>query len=293
MVADTFFGTYRFDGRGNLFASYPNELLNSWSIVPIKAIGTFFPLDNQGSIINDASFEKIPSPWRPVLQLVQEWYLEKEGDDLHSLYLRGSVPRGLAQDSFSDLDMLALVKRKGLRWEAAAWQEELEWILRADFPFVNALEAMLSSYSPQFFEVNPHLAMVLKTQSICLYGNDIRPCLPKFKPGKKMMLHFRRLESDLEAFLKINPIQLADCQGIMKLILRVGFELVMEREGQFTTDSYPCYRAFSNYYPTHESQMQQALFFYLNPNREVSFLKSFVTDFGGWMLGQVKEIIET
>ena len=74
----------------------------------------------------------------------------------------------------------------------------------------------------------------------------------------------------------------------MKVIIRTGFELVMEMENQYTVDLYPCYKAFSKYYPEKENQMYRALELYLEPSDDVNFLRRFINEFGLWLITVVR-----
>ena len=71
---------------------------------------------------------------------------------------------------------------------------------------------------------------------------------------------------------------------MMKIIIRVGFELVVAQEQRFTPDLYLCYETFSTYYPTKEKEMRQALVYFLNPIADVSTLEEFVHPFGNWLV---------
>ena len=87
----------------------------------IKPLGTYFTNTPNGYIINPTSFQLIPDQWLPLINEVKATCIDQFGSDLHSLYLRGSVPRGLASDGFADLDLLVLLSTKNLRWKPAKW----------------------------------------------------------------------------------------------------------------------------------------------------------------------------
>ncbi len=39
-----------------------------------------------------------------------------------------------------------------------------------------------ASFESEFYLKNPRLAMVIQTQSLCLYGNEVLKNLPNFRP---------------------------------------------------------------------------------------------------------------
>jgi len=107
----------------------------------------------------------------------------------------------MAIDGFSDLDSFALLKGKNLRWQDAPWTKELNKVLLSKYKFVGEIELMLTSILDNSFFKNPNLPMIIKTQSICIYGEDLSPSIPKFKPNRTMMLNYRWIESDFIDFM--------------------------------------------------------------------------------------------
>lgn len=134
----------------------------------IQAIGRYLPQDANGYLLNDAHWDKVPAHWREVLALVEEAYRERLGDQLHSIYLRGSIAAGMGIDGHSDLDTFALVHHESLHWHPFSWGRELEHQLREAFPFVREVEIMQSGIKADGDLVNPFLKAILKLQSICL-----------------------------------------------------------------------------------------------------------------------------
>ncbi len=259
-------------------------------MIAIQPIGEFLPQDANGWIINDLSMDKIANHWQVVIEKVVNLYHEEYKHHLHSIYVRGSVARGMAVDGISDLDTFALVNHPTfLRWQNADNQVEVAGKLAAQFDFVNGVEMNIASYHTDFYNKNPRLAMILKTQSLCVFGENIAPELPRFRANKEMCLNTKWLKEDVEAFLKKIKIQsntLEDCRTMMKVWIRVGFEVVMEREKRFTSDLYLCYRTFSKYYPQHEKAMKQALIWYLNPITDGEQLTEYFSGFGHFLINQ-------
>ena len=206
---------------------------------------------------------------------------------MHSIYLRGSVARGNNVDGFSDIDVFAIIYDIEDRWKIADWQPDLQKELQIEFPFVKEVEVMLTQYFKDFYQKNPRLAMIIKTQSLCIYGEDLIEEIPPFLPNKKMILNLTWLEEDLNDFLQKETIAQKDYQEIAKILIRSGFELVKEKEQKFTTDLYLCYQVFSEYYPEKEKEMREVLHLYLNPIEDDLYLKNLIEDLGNWMLKQM------
>jgi uncharacterized protein len=76
----------------------------------IRPIGGFQPLDADGFLINTASIEKIAPQYLPIIQQVVSKVQQMYEKKWLSIYLKGSVLRGLAIDYISDLDILVIHK---------------------------------------------------------------------------------------------------------------------------------------------------------------------------------------
>jgi hypothetical protein len=201
--------------------------------------------------------------------------------------LRGSVARGNSVDGFSDVDVFALIYDWKARWEMAGWQPDLQRELQVAFPFVREVEVMTSQYFDNFHQKNSRLAMIIKTQSLCIYGEDLNEVIPPFLPNKKMILHLTWLEEDVNDFLQKEKITKLHCQEIAKILIRSGFELVMQKEQKFTTDLYLCYQVFSKYFPGKEQEMREMLHLYLNPMEDAFYLKKRVKEIGMWVVKKI------
>jgi predicted nucleotidyltransferase len=201
--------------------------------------------------------------------------------------LRGSVARGNSVDDFSDIDIFALIYDWEERWKMAEWQPDLQKELQTEFPFVREVEIMMTPYFEDFSQKNPRLAMIVKTQSLGIFGNDLSKTIPPFLPNEKMILHLTWLEEDVNDFLQKEKTTTRDCQEVTKILIRSGFELVMEKEKKFTTDLYFCYHIFSKYFPEKEDEMREMLHLYLNPMEEELYLKKLVRSLGNWMVEKI------
>jgi predicted nucleotidyltransferase len=253
----------------------------------IQAIGDFFAMDKDGFLLNPCLNPPFGYPWDPMMETITSFLSATYPGLIHSIWLRGSVARGTGVPGQSDLDTFVLIKKAGFHWqelpEVAALKALLGPLGEADFP----LECQLESYTGKPEGLRSQIAMLIATQSVCIWGEDIRPFLKEYKPGKEVMLENRWLAADVAAFLeKIEKGETWDKAAFcsfMKTIIRAGFELVMERDGRYTRDLYPAYQAFSTYYPERESDMRQALHWYLNPMPDHVVFKAYLLDFGEWL----------
>lgn len=248
--------------------------------------GKIQPIDANGYIVNNCSLDLLQAEYQPVLKDILTLYEQHFSDVLHSVYLRGSVAKGIAMPFVSDIDTIAISKVK-LSQAQLAERLTPAAFLDQKYDFVNGIEAHFESLSD--VQNSDRLQFLLKTQCICIYGTDLNPALPSFKPDKNGIAHAPYLESDIERaknWLKdeTDEAEIKDiCSWIMKRIVRIGFEIVMERENCFTRDLYPCYELFSKHYPAKQAQMFRILELAVFPTidktlitAQMSILKEFL-----------------
>lgn len=74
-------------------------------------MSVFWSIDECGYLVNDAKLHKIQPEFEQLIDLTRKTFVESLGGSMHSCYLTGSVPRGLAVNGLSDLDAFAILKR--------------------------------------------------------------------------------------------------------------------------------------------------------------------------------------
>ncbi|PAF35731.1 nucleotidyltransferase [Terribacillus saccharophilus] len=262
----------------------------------IKNIGRFCKNDHNGFIINDASLDKIDTRFFELIEKVIDTYRHQLGSDLHSVYIRGSIPRGLGIPEVSDLDTLC-VTNKALKDLDLDWVNNAEQKLNKDSSCINGVEMSFFNLddicNTKRFSIIPFM---IKTHSVCVYGEDLRNQLPAFKADAALANeHIINLESNFvqaKEDLRGNEDKediLDCCVWIMKIIIRAGLALVMEKEKQYTRDLYPAYEAFSRYYPEKKEKMLQALEYAINPIENTDELIFYLNDMGKWMIETSEE----
>jgi predicted nucleotidyltransferase len=279
----------------------------------ILEIGQIFKTNDAGFIVNHSRVEKIVAPWNQVVEAVSDGYRKHLGENVHSIYIRGSVARGLAREHVSDVDSFAVVKAEVTNLD---WTANLAREVAGRFSFCTGVELICLTYEDLLHgddEYNASWRMMLKTQCACIYGEDLAGRLPDYKPGAETVVHatdlrrhVERLTDDLRALRLIcrlpfaerlfkssdggyGPLVSLGCAELMKRILRTGFEIVMEQEGVYTRDLYPCYRIFSKHFPAQERNMRRALELAVNPTSDPKELLAFLEDFGRWMIRAAEE----
>lgn len=243
--------------------------------IKIKPIGSYAEIDSHGYIINPTGMDKIQDNWWPVIEIVKEFYIDTFGDDLHSVFIRGSAAKGKAVDYVSDLDSFCFVKNLDNYTNEDIDTKDIRNKVKESYPFANGIEIVCEDYSDI-----PNKSALLN-QSLQIYGDKID--VPRLKPGKDMIINAKGLANamiktteTLNEFKKNGRENelLAKCEWIMKRLLRSGIEITYERSGRFTRDLYLCYKDFSEFYPEFESDMYRVLDLALNPTTDVEEIKN-------------------
>lgn len=252
-------------------------------ITPNLAHGAFWPRTVEGYICNDCRGDRLQAPWSG---LVTAWVAacrETFGDRLHSLYLRGSIPRGQGIPGLSDLDGI-IVTHHPLEPTGLAALHHLSQALSRRYLFCRRVEML--PLTPG--EITDSQSALLATQGLHLWGEDLIPTLPPVRPGPDLISHLPHLRQDLDrAMTRLRTFPRATVhQGpwICRRLVRSGFELVMTREGEFTRDLGLCAARFAAHYPAQAASMGLALALALNPTRDRAGLLLFLQQFGPWLV---------
>lgn len=254
----------------------------------ILPIGVVLDVDDEGYIVSQSGPEKITAPWDAAVETLRDAYIEHLGDKLQSLYVRGSVGRGNALEGISDIDGLAVVTDDPSTIDMT-WLADVKRDIKQRFPFTNGVDMAIQPYDAIAAGEKRIPAFWIKTMSACVYGEDLASSLPKVKPGPAALIAGydleRKASADYLAEAKLTVGQ--KMKWSAKQILRAGFELVMEDEQKYTRDLYPCYEAFSRYYPEYEPQMRKVLENALYPTDSEEDFQAMLVSIGPWLVEQV------
>ena len=256
----------------------------------LKRIGTYLSTDEQGFLQSRADAANITGPWLAAVEAVKSAYLGHWPTDIHSVYVRGSVAKGLAVEGTSDIDSFAVLKpgyEQELSYEAIkAWAEAVEKAVREDFSFVTGVEFSLELFEWAQDRGNVY-ALILKTEAVCVYGENLADRIAPYKPGSEMAFQTKYFRSHLETFLAEYPEEPEAEKSeflnwMLRRFLRLGMELVMVEEQRFTRDLYLCCESFAKHYPEKKLEMYRALELAINPVLGEA-TETFVEEFGEWL----------
>ncbi len=264
----------------------------------IRNLGGYLSVDAGGFIINKASVDLIQEKWKPVVNEAVEAYRSHFDDNLIGIFVRGSVARGEAIDHLSDLDTIAVVHSVE-ETIVTPWAEDFNKWTIVRYPFVQKVEIL--AVTPEWAgDPKRALRIMLKTQSVCVFGEDISSGISPIKLGRDACQHFQSLQSEITDTINFFKYHWGSgvvqnqnrCSWIMKRILRTGFELVMEREQKYTRDLYPCFESFAHYYPEKRDPMYTTLELAINPTDKSDAVISLLHDWLSFMPVEIKRVFD-
>lgn len=248
-------------------------------IIP-QRIGRYLPLDAQGRIVPDVAPAYILSPWKEAVEDITTKLMELEF--VSGVYLRGSVPRGLAQQNASDLDFLCVTSSNSFK--LAPFEAELNAYATNAYPFIRGIEianlkpSRLAKITPP--HTRPYEHMLLKTQSLHLAGPDVTLSIASFHVDVNLVSHALWLKDDFVDYQKNeaagNNVE-ANRGWIARRIVRAGLEITLNRQPNFTRDLYLCYETFAHFYPDFALNMHEVLTIALNGHRPLDAFQSLIT----------------
>jgi hypothetical protein len=258
---------------------------------PLQRIGGTQAVDANGCIIHSSAAHLVNGPWQAAVEALISGCQDTFGASLHSVYLRGSVPRGLAIDGLSDLDALAVVN--GPQVPVDEWKEALTRRVRAVHQGCRHVDLRLWGLQPLLTLPAGHpTRFLLKVQGLCIWGEDPAGAWPAAHLSEARIVlsglapALALMHQALARRLVDDPTRLKQrCRWLAKKIVRAGFELVAEREQAYTRDLFPCWEAFSRHHPAQSAMMHDTLLMAVDPCGDPARIKRAVL-LGDWILTQ-------
>lgn len=259
----------------------------------IRKIGRAHPLDDEGYIVNPTRPGSIRGSWKSLVDFLVGECSSELGRDAHSIYVRGSVAAGTAVKGVSDIDSI-VVLRDFAGLPLPGWVQAREAKIQEGFDFLRGAEIVCVPRSRAVLPFSSRVPLLLKTQSLCVYGTDLIPKLPKYRLGVESMLDAPRLRPSHEFVLSalkrgMPPAETAGyCRWLMKIMVRAAFEIVQERERVYTRDLFFCAEGFLKYYGGKSSDVWQAVGWAVRPTSDRAQLIHYLQTFGAWLSQEVE-----
>ncbi|SDZ38047.1 Nucleotidyltransferase domain-containing protein [Evansella caseinilytica] len=247
-----------------------------------------YGLDANGFIVSDVSVEKINNAYMPCIRASVERLKQLFPQQLHSVYVYGSVARGEAVAVKSDLDLIALFhgKLSSVRLaEVKGFAGELSQKYRS---LVREVGIAVAYYDDTVDPANYYESAFLKELCVCVYGEDLGQRFGPYKLiaeiairfngdiGEALSRTFNRLEGAAnEEFKTIT-------QGFARKLIRTYYSMVMVRSQIWTTRLHEQSAVFIHHFPDKESIVRTLLHWIDEPPADRETVYALFKSEGEW-----------
>lgn len=257
----------------------------------------FLPKDDNGYIINDTDPNKISADFLPLITEVKNIIIDTLGSSLHSIYLTGSISRGVAEINKSDLDVFAILNpgasdkktalkainesiKKVIRTTDVVSKVDIElWQFEEIFPGANSINEIQIKNTLSIFDI------ILKNSSLCIYGDDLSAHILPIKPDASLandeliMIHqdIDQARQEISKATSEEEVQYW-CKRVMKNIIRAGFCLCMPIIQEQTREIKLCADVFSKHYPDLKEFVKKTMYWIKSPSGNQKEVLKFLND---------------
>jgi uncharacterized protein len=202
----------------------------------------FDHLDREGYIRPEADLANVQPEYQGVPDTAAGLLADEFGPRLHSAYLYGSVVRGNAAPGRSDVDLLAVLVAAPVD-EDRARAERVERALTQRFPVLFSAGVGLTHLQEVRSPAQRYgLQVFLRELAVCIWGQDLRPGLPRTKPSAAVAAGFH--DDTHAAFARARETLMTStdpevirriCRMTSRRMVQVAFAVVMARDEIWAT----------------------------------------------------------
>ncbi len=218
-----------------------------------------YGLNANGYIVSDVSLEKIDRAFIPCIQESVKSLRELFYQKLHSVYVYGSVARGDAVISKSDLDLIAMFNGN-LSSDQLTELKKLAGELSERYrSLVREVGIAVAYYDYTMDPSNYYENAFLKELCVCVYGEDLGKRFGPYKLTSEISIRFN---GDIGKVLArtLNRLRTASdkewitiAQNFSRKLIRTYYSMVMVRSQVWTTRLSEQAEVFITYFPEKEA----------------------------------------
>ena len=218
------------------------------------------------------------------------------GDNLHSVYLYGSVARKTAKPGLSNLDVIVVTHRPYSDTKTALLNS-IKWRFQKAYPFINEI-----SFKSALVEEVASLESIfswgfqLRHCSVCVYGEDLAQCFGDYEPSWEIAKHWNMDVEDWVAVYRNRIARAAKDEEqikaqkiIAKKLLRASYSLVMYRDKNWFDDPIECGQQFLRYYPDKQVEIERLGILLSGRLIAKRSVIGILDSFGDWLAKQYKK----
>ncbi|REE68717.1 nucleotidyltransferase-like protein [Paenibacillus taihuensis] len=250
-----------------------------------------YGLDSNGYIVSDVGLDKIDNVYLPVIQESVASLATVFPQQLHGVYVYGSVARGEAVAVKSDLDLLVIFNNTLTSQEAEALQSLSENLSHRYRDLVRDVGIAFIDLDYVVDSQNYDEQAFLKELCVCVHGEDLRPRFGPYKLTSEIAIRFN---GDMGAALPRTTSRLREASSdndfktiaerFARKLIRTNYSMVMLRSQIWTTRLHEQADVFLHHFPQKEAVIR-TLQQWLNdfPSDRAPILDLFQSE-GEWII---------
>ncbi|OZU87595.1 hypothetical protein CIL03_16020 [Virgibacillus indicus] len=200
-----------------------------------------YGLDSDGFIVSDVSIDKIDKAYVPCIRESIKRLENLFHQQLHSVYLYGSVARGEAIAAKSDLDLIAMFDGKLSSVKQAKLKKLAGELSQKYRTLVRDVGIAIAYYDYTVDPANYYENAFLKQLCVCVYGEDLGERFGPYKLTSEIPIRFNGdiSESHARALKRLETASDEDfktiIQSFSRKLIRTYYSMVMVRSQIWTT----------------------------------------------------------
>lgn len=234
-------------------------------MIEIGKLYAGYGLDSNGFIVSDVSKDKIDDVYEPCIRESIERLKNLFPQQLHSVYVYGSVARGEAIKKTSDLDLIAMFYTK-LDSVMLAERKKLAKELSEKYhSLVRDVGIAIAYYDYTVDPSNYYENAFLKELCVCVHGEDIGERFGPYKLTSEIAIRFNGDIYDVltRTLKKVETAPTEDyktfTQNFSRKLIRTYYSMVMVRSQIWTTRLHEQSEVFIDYFPEKKSIIRTLL----------------------------------
>lgn len=214
-----------------------------------------YGLDANGFIVSDVSREKIEDVYMSCIQESIESLKDLFHQQLHSVYVYGSVARGEAIVRKSDLDLIAMVHGKLNSAKLNEFKKLTVKLSQKYRSLVRDVGIAITYYDYTMAPSNYYENAFLKEICVCVEGEDVGDQFGPYKLTPEIAIRFNGDIGDslTRTLAKLENASSQDfktfSQGFARKLIRTYYSMVMARSQIWTTRLHEQAEVFLQYFP--------------------------------------------
>lgn len=240
--------------------------------------------------------EAFQAPYQPAINEVVRFLRSGLGDNLHSVYLHGSVARKTAKPNHSNLDVI-VVTHQSFSETKTALLNSIKWRFQKNYLFITEVTFKTTLVKDVVnLESIFSWGFQLRHCAVCVFGEDLAECFGDYEPSWEIAKHWNMDVEDWVAVYR-NRIARANKDSdqiksqiiIAKKLLRASYSLVMYRDKQWFDDPIECGRQFLKYYPDKQIEIERLGILLSGKIIAKRSVIGILDGYGDWLVKQYKK----